>query len=145
MNLDRVDSGRDLPVILTSLSKSRKNADPIKYEVDKEAAPCSWIVSCPPPCSTRATTVTCPPPCPTTATPVDVLVMSPVPLISGVVVRCRALGMLEMTDEAGKDAKLLAVPMDKISAPVPRHQIGERFTPNLNWRKSRIFLHTTRI
>jgi inorganic pyrophosphatase len=41
-------------------------------------------------------------------------VITPVPLIPGVVVTCRALGMLKMDDEAGGDNKLLAVPIDKI-------------------------------
>jgi inorganic pyrophosphatase len=46
---------------------------------------------------------------------VDVLVLSPVPLITGVVVRCRPIGMLKMTDDAGGDNKLLAVPIDKLT------------------------------
>jgi inorganic pyrophosphatase len=47
--------------------------------------------------------------------PVDVLVITPIPLITGVVVRCRPVGMLKMADEAGEDAKLLAVPVDKLT------------------------------
>ena len=47
--------------------------------------------------------------------PVDVLVVTPVPLISGSVIRCRTVGMLKMTDESGVDAKLLAVPVSKLS------------------------------
>jgi inorganic pyrophosphatase len=47
--------------------------------------------------------------------PVDVLVITPIPLITGVVVRCRPVGMLKMEDEAGVDAKLLAVPVDKLT------------------------------
>ena len=47
--------------------------------------------------------------------PVDVLVMSQFALPPGVVVRCRPIGMLKMTDEAGDDAKLLAVPVDKLT------------------------------
>ena len=47
--------------------------------------------------------------------PVDVLVVSPFALPPGVVIRCRPLGMLSMTDEAGDDAKLLAVPVDKLT------------------------------
>ena len=35
------------------------------------------------------------------------------PLIPGVVVSCRPIGMLKMEDEAGGDNKLLAVPIDK--------------------------------
>jgi inorganic pyrophosphatase len=42
--------------------------------------------------------------------PCDVLVLSPMPLITGVVVRCRPIGMLKLDDEAGGDAKILAVP-----------------------------------
>jgi len=48
--------------------------------------------------------------------PCDVLVISPVPLVTGVVVRCRPIGMLRMDDEAGGDAKILAVPIDKLSS-----------------------------
>jgi inorganic pyrophosphatase len=46
--------------------------------------------------------------------PVDVLVMTPFALVPGSVISCRAIGMLEMEDEGGQDAKLLAVPEDKI-------------------------------
>jgi inorganic pyrophosphatase len=34
--------------------------------------------------------------------------------IAGVVVSCRAVGILEMEDEQGQDAKVLAVPEDRI-------------------------------
>jgi len=47
--------------------------------------------------------------------PVDVLVVAQFSLPPGVVVRCRPIGMLAMTDEAGEDAKLLAVPVDKLT------------------------------
>ncbi len=47
--------------------------------------------------------------------PVDVLVMTPFPLLAGSVIRCRPIGVLNMTDESGKDAKVLAVPIDKLS------------------------------
>ncbi|HFD86401.1 MAG TPA: inorganic pyrophosphatase, partial [Gammaproteobacteria bacterium] len=40
----------------------------------------------------------------------DVLVITPVPLLSGVIINCRALGMLKMEDESGFDTKILAVP-----------------------------------
>ena len=46
--------------------------------------------------------------------PVDVLVHTPFPLLPGVVVRCRALGLLRMDDESGGDAKVLAVATDDI-------------------------------
>jgi inorganic pyrophosphatase len=114
MNLDRVNSGRDLPNDCNVIIEIPMNADPIKYEVDKETG--AMFVD-------RFMSTSMHYPCnygyiPHTLSedgdPVDVLVLSPVPLISGVVVRCRPLGMLQMTDEAGEDAKILAVPIDKL-------------------------------
>jgi inorganic pyrophosphatase len=45
----------------------------------------------------------------------DVLVVTPYPVIPGSVIRCRPVGVLNMTDEAGEDAKLLAVPHEKLT------------------------------
>ncbi|GIX35827.1 MAG: hypothetical protein KatS3mg126_1606 [Lysobacteraceae bacterium] len=44
------------------------------------------------------------------------LVVLPLPLVPGSVIRCRPVGVLKMTDEAGSDEKLLAVPVPKIFA-----------------------------
>jgi inorganic pyrophosphatase len=42
--------------------------------------------------------------------PLDAMVMLDEPTFPGCVVRCRAIGMFRMTDEAGGDDKLLCVP-----------------------------------
>lgn len=114
MNLDRVDSGFDLPNDFNVIIEIPMHGDPIKYEVDKATG--AMFVD-------RFMSTAMHYPCnygyiPHTLSddgdPVDVLVLSPVPLISGVVVRCRPVGMLKMQDEAGDDAKLLAVPIDKL-------------------------------
>lgn len=47
--------------------------------------------------------------------PVDVLVLTPHPIVAGSVIKCRAVSVLDTEDESGTDAKLLAVPTDKIS------------------------------
>ena len=47
--------------------------------------------------------------------PVDIIVATPMPLIHGSVMRCRAIGLLDMTDEAGNDGKVMAVPIDSVS------------------------------
>ncbi len=44
--------------------------------------------------------------------PLDVLVISPYPLLSGCIARCKVLGVLNMEDEGGTDNKILAVPDD---------------------------------
>lgn len=114
MNLDRVDSGRNLPDDFNVIIEIPMNADPIKYEVDKETGalfvdrfmstamhyPCNY--------GYIPHTLSC------DGDPVDVLVLSPVPLISGVVVRCRPVGMLKLKDEKGGDEKVLAVPVDRL-------------------------------
>jgi inorganic pyrophosphatase len=43
-----------------------------------------------------------------------VLVILPLSLVPGSVIRCRPVGVLLMEDESGEDEKLLAVPVDKV-------------------------------
>lgn len=47
--------------------------------------------------------------------PVDVLVITPYPLQPGVAIRCRPVAVLKMTDDGGEDAKVIAVPVDKLT------------------------------
>jgi inorganic pyrophosphatase len=47
--------------------------------------------------------------------PVDVLVLSPLPVAPGVVMVAKPIGMLETEDESGQDAKLVAVPPEKVN------------------------------
>lgn len=46
--------------------------------------------------------------------PCDVMVLAPVPVNSGAVIRCRPVGALVMRDQAGPDEKILAVPVDDL-------------------------------
>jgi inorganic pyrophosphatase len=116
MSLDRVPPGRDVPHDFNVIVEIPMRADPIKYEVDDETG--AVFVD-------RFMSTAMHYPCnygyiPRTLSgdgdPADVLVLSPVPLITGVVVRCRPIGMLKLDDEAGGDAKILAVPIDKLSS-----------------------------
>ncbi|MCX7158548.1 MAG: inorganic diphosphatase [Proteobacteria bacterium] len=116
MNLDRVTTGRDVPNDINVIIEIPMNAEPIKYEVDKETG--AMFVD-------RFMSTAMHYPCnygyiPHTLSgdgdPVDVLVLSPFALITGVVLRCRPVGMLKMEDEAGEDTKLLAVPIDKLTS-----------------------------
>ena len=114
MNLDRVPSGSDVPNDCNVIIEIPMHAPPIKYEVNKETG--AMFVD-------RFMWTAMHYPCnygyiPQTVAddgdPVDVLVVTPYPLIPGVVVTCRPIGILKMEDEAGGDSKLLAVPIDKI-------------------------------
>ncbi|MDR9435982.1 MAG: inorganic diphosphatase [Thiohalophilus sp.] len=114
MNLDRVNSGKDIPNNINVIIEIPAHSDPVKYEVDKDTG--AMFVD-------RFMNTAMHYPCnygyvPHTLSedgdPVDVLVVTPMPVISGSVVRCRPIGILKMTDEAGPDAKLLAVPITKL-------------------------------
>ena len=114
MSLHNVTPGADAPEQFNVIIEIPMNANPIKYEVDKESG--AMFVD-------RFMSTAMHYPCnygyiPQTLAddgdPVDVLVITPFPLATGVVVKCRPLGVLKMDDEAGGDAKLLAVPIDKI-------------------------------
>lgn len=114
MNLDRVPSGNDLPNDINVIIEIPAHSDPVKYEVDKDTG--AMFVD-------RFMTAAMHYPCnygyiPHTLSddgdPADVLVVTPIPLISGSVIRCRPVGVLNMDDESGGDAKLIAVPHDKL-------------------------------
>ncbi len=47
--------------------------------------------------------------------PCDVVVINPTPVVPGCVIRARPIGALMMEDEAGRDEKILAVPVDKLN------------------------------
>lgn len=116
MGIAHVDCGKKVPDEINVIIEIPLQSDPVKYEVNKESG--ALFVD-------RFLTTAMYYPCnygyiPHTLSedgdPVDVLVITPFPLISGSVIRCRPIGMLQMTDESGPDAKLLAVPIDKLSS-----------------------------
>ena len=46
--------------------------------------------------------------------PLDVVIISSLPIVSGAVISCRPIGMLDMEDEAGLDHKIIALPAEEI-------------------------------
>ena len=114
MSLDRVSPGKKVPDEFNVIIEIPMNADPVKYEVDKESGAIfvdrfmSTAMHYPTNYGYVPRTIS------GDGDPVDVLVVTPVPLIPGVVVPCRAIGILKMEDEAGEDGKVLAVPTNKI-------------------------------
>ena len=114
MGLDLVPTGNNPPNEINVIIEIPKDAEPVKYEVDKASG--AIFVD-------RVLTTPMRYPCnygyiPHTLSgdgdPADVLVIMPMPLIPGSVIRCRTVGMLKMVDEAGEDTKLVAVPISKV-------------------------------
>ena len=69
--------------------------------------------------------------------PVDVLVLSPLPLIPGSVIEAKPIGMLETEDEKGMDAKLVAVPLEKVNPEYGRYndisELPEEITEKIKY------------
>jgi inorganic pyrophosphatase len=120
MNLERVNSGKNVPEDFNVIIEIPMNADPIKYEVDKKTGALFvdrfMMTAMHYPCNYGYIPHTLAP----DGDPVDVLVVTPFAVTTGAVIRCRALGVLKMQDEAGGDSKLVAVPIDKI-LPIYKH------------------------
>ncbi|HKJ83114.1 MAG TPA: inorganic diphosphatase [Mariprofundaceae bacterium] len=115
MDISKIPAGENAPEDINVVIEIPQHGDPIKYEVDKDSGaifvdrfmhtamhyPCNYGFI------------------PNTLSedgdPTDVLVVSNFALMPGCVVRCRPVGILNMEDEAGVDAKLIAVPVSKLN------------------------------
>ena len=115
MNLQEISPGKDAPNEINVVIEIPQHGGPIKYEVDKDSG--ALVVD-----RFMGTAMYYPANygfVPNTLSedddPIDVLVVTPVPLAAGSVIACRPVGMLKMTDESGIDAKVIAVPKDKLT------------------------------
>lgn len=114
MNLEKIGPGKNIPNDFNVVIEISAHSAPIKFELDKEAD--IMVVD------RFLGTSMCYPVnygfVPQTLSedsdPVDALVVAPFSLPFGTLIHCRALGMLKMEDESGVDAKIIAVPIEKV-------------------------------
>ncbi len=116
MSLHLVPTGKKAPEEVNVIIEIPMGGEPIKYEVDKDSGalfvdrilgtsmryPCNYGYIPHTLCGD--------------GDPADVLVFMNRQLMPGSVVACRPIGMLKMVDESGEDAKILAVPVSKITS-----------------------------
>ncbi len=114
MNIEKLSPGPKVPKEVNVVIEIPAHSGPVKYEVDKESG--AMVVD-------RFMSTAMFYPCnygyiphslSEDGDPADVLVITPVPLISGAVISVRPIGILNMDDEAGGDAKILSVPSKKL-------------------------------
>jgi inorganic pyrophosphatase len=115
MSFDKVSAGKDLPNDINVIIEIPANHDPIKYEVDKDADAVFVDRFVATPMFYPANYGYVPQTLSEDGDPLDVLVVTPYPVMVGSVIRSRVIGVLNMTDESGVDAKLLAVPHSKLT------------------------------
>lgn len=115
MSYNSIPAGKDLPNDFNVVIEIPANHDPIKYEIDKDSDALFVDRFVATPMFYPANYGYIPQTLSEDDDPLDVLVVTPYPVMPGSVIRSRAIGVLKMTDESGVDAKLLAVPHTKLT------------------------------
>lgn len=115
MDFDKVPAGKDAPEDIFVAIEIPANADPIKYEIDEDSNAVFVDRFMATPMFYPANYGYIPNTLSEDGDALDALVVTPYPVVPGSVIRCRPVGILNMTDEAGKDAKLVAVPHTKLT------------------------------
>lgn len=117
MSLTAIGYGENAPEEFNVVIEIPMNSDPVKYEIDDSTGVVMvdrfMLAAMHYPCNYGYVPQTIS----EDGDPVDVLVLSPFPIQVGAVIKCRAIGVLNMEDEAGGDAKVLAVPVTKLYPP----------------------------
>ncbi|MFT4717903.1 MAG: inorganic pyrophosphatase [Rickettsiales bacterium] len=116
MNISKISFGNKAPEIVNVVIEVPMNSNPVKYELDKDSGalfvdrflatpmyyPCNYGFI------------------PNTLSddgdPIDVLVVSELPLMPTSVIKVKPIGVLIMEDEKGMDEKILAVPSVKTNS-----------------------------
>ncbi len=120
MDISKVEIGSKCPEEFNGIVEVPTHGAPVKYELDKDSGalhvdrflgtamhyPCNYGFI--------------PHTLAEDGDPLDLLVLTHSPLMSGVVIECRPIGLLHMEDEEGGDAKVLAVPRTKLT-PLYQH------------------------
>src|SRR5579871_4051827 len=114
MDLTKISAGRNPPSDLHAVIEIPVGGTPVKYELDKNSGAMfvdrflHTAMFYPGNYGFIPQTLS------QDGDPCDVLVIAPVAVASGAVIRCRPVGALLMEDQAGTDEKIIAVPVDAL-------------------------------
>ena len=114
MDIDQIPVGENPPYEVNVIIEIPIGGNPVKYELDKKSGamyvdrflhtamyyPCNYGFI--------------PHTLSEDGDPTDAAVLGQIPVIPGVIIRCRPIGVLVMEDESGIDEKILCVPVDDL-------------------------------
>lgn len=115
MSYADIEAGKNPPEDINVIIEIPANSLPIKYEVDKNSDAVFVDRFMATPMFYPANYGYIPNTLSEDGDPLDVLVVAPYPVVPGAVIRSRPVGILHMSDESGKDAKVIAVPHSKLT------------------------------
>ncbi len=141
MNIAKISVGRAPPYDVNVIVEIPQGGEPVKYELDKESG--ALVVD-----RFLHTAMFYPGNygfVPHTLArdgdPIDALIVGPVAVVPGAVVRCRPVGALLMADEHGPDEKLIAVPVDALHPFYRGVRSYRDLPPNLCGQIAHFFRH----
>jgi len=115
MQWNKISAGANIPEDMNVVIEIPIGGEPVKYELDKDSG--ALVVD-----RILSTSMRYPGNygfIPHTlgndGDPLDVLIVCDTPFVPGSVIGCRVIGVLRMTDEAGGDEKIIAVPCTRVS------------------------------
>ncbi len=140
MSYSKISTGPNVPDEVHAIIENPMGGDPVKYELDKESGLMfvdrflHTAMYYPGNYGFIPHTLS------DDGDPVDILVVGRTPVMPGVVMPCRPVGVLVMEDESGMDEKIIGVPVPKLHPyhdnvdtyedlrPILREQIEHFFT-----------------
>jgi inorganic pyrophosphatase len=141
MRIDAISIGKNPPDEVNVVIEVPIGGEPIKYEMDKEAGTLFVDRFLHTPMRYPGNYGFIPHTLSEDGDPCDVLVANTRPLIAGSYLSVRPIGVLRMTDEAGGDEKIIAVPVPKLTK---RYESVFNYTdlPDISWKQiEHFFLH----
>lgn len=141
MNIDKISIGKNAPHQVNVIIEVPMNAEPVKYEMDKDSGAIfvDRFIATPMhyPCNYGFVPHTLS----DDGDPCDVLVISDYPIVPGAVISAKPVGVLIMEDEKGMDEKILAVPAAKLNSQFEAVESYEELPKNLIAKISHFFEH----
>lgn len=134
MILENLPIGDDPPNEVNVVVEVPIGGEPIKYEVDKAAGMLIVDRFLYTPTRYPGNYGFIPHTLSEDGDPCDVIIANTRPLIPGAAIAVRPVGVLKMTDEAGGDEKILAVPVPRLTK---RYERVQNYTdlPEITWRQ----------
>jgi inorganic pyrophosphatase len=114
MDLTKIPIGPNPPHDVYAVIEIPQGGEPVKYEIDKESGAIFVDRFLHTAMFYPANYGFIPHTLAEDGDPMDIMVVSSTPVVPGAVIRARPIGVLLMSDEAGADEKILAVPVDKL-------------------------------
>lgn len=115
MRIEAISIGKNPPDDVNVIIEVPVGGQPIKYEMDKEAGALIVDRFLYTPMTYPGNYGFVPHTLSEDGDPIDVLVCNTRPLLPGCVIKVRPIGVMVMEDDGGKDEKIIAVPVQKLT------------------------------